>query len=116
MILPVGLLSRKSVFLLEQVENARRGGKGGREANKKGEKQSRKSGGGTKKKEGTKAGIDAPPTSAKKVTLAEPPQVWLPTKQIRFFFTSDYFIHSNKHKFRNRHDKVIDCKKLMKIT
>ena len=80
MILPVGPLSRKSVLLLEQVENARRGGKGGWEANKKGEKPSRKSGAGTKKKEGTKASIDAPPTSAKKVTLAEPPQVWLPTK------------------------------------
>ena len=80
MILPVGLLSRKSVFLLEQVNNARSGGKGGAGTNKKGEKQRRKSEGGTKKKEVPKEGIDAPPTSAKKVTLAEPPQVWLPTK------------------------------------
>jgi len=66
--------SRKSVFLLEQVNNARSGGKGGAGTNKKGEKQRRKSEGGTKKKEVPKEGIDAPPTSAKKVTLAEPPQ------------------------------------------
>ena len=85
MILPVGLLSRKSVFLLEQVNNARSGGKGGAGTNKKGEKQRRKSEGGTKKKDVPKEGIDAPPTSAKKVTLAEPPQVWLPTKLNRGF-------------------------------
>jgi len=66
--------SRKSVFLLEQVNNARSGWKSGGGSNKKGEKQRRKSEGGTKKKEVAKEGIDAPPTSAKKVTLAEPPQ------------------------------------------
>ena len=80
MTLPVRLFSRKSVFLLEQVNNARSGWKSGGGSNKKGEKQRRKSEGGTKKKEVAKEGIDAPPTSAKKVTLAEPPQVWLPTK------------------------------------
>jgi len=66
--------SRKSVLLLEQVNNARSGWKGGVGSNKKGEKPRRKSEGGTKKKEVAKEGIDAPPTSAKKVTLAEPPQ------------------------------------------